>query len=238
MKWKTAISQHANGTLFVYGHELTELIEKAAFSEVIFLLLKGTLPTKKEAQLLDACLVAMAEHGIQAPSTFVARTSISVGNPFNAALAAGILATGDWHGGAIEKCAQYLQSGKDAPAIIGEVGLAGGRMPGFGHKVYKDEDPRASVLFTKARELGCAGTCIALVHEIKDALEKKTGKKLPINVDGAVAALVSELGIDWRFGKALFILGRMPGLMAHIREEMVNEKPYRRLEDDEVKYVG
>ena len=238
MKWKTSISQHKDGKLYIYGKELTELIANASFSEVIFLLLKGTMPIEKEVQMLDVCLVAMAEHGLQAPSTFVARSSISVGNPFNAALAAGILATGDWHGGAIEKCAMYLQSGKDAKAIIEEVSLKGERMSGFGHKQYKDEDPRAKAIFTKARNLEINGNYLKLIEEVGKELEKKTGKKLPINIDGAVATVISELGIDWRYGKALFVLGRMPGLMAHIREEMINEKPYRRLDEEDVEYVG
>ena len=238
MKWKTAISCHKDGKLLIYGKELSNLIEKATFSEVVLLLLKGVMPKKDEVELLDACLVAMAEHGVQAPSTFVARSSISVGNPFNAALAAGILATGEWHGGAIERCAKYLQSGKDAHAIVDEGIARGERMPGFGHKIYKDEDPRMVALFKKAHDLGFTSKYIARIGEIGEELEKKTGKRLPINIDGAVAAIISELGIDWRFGKALFVLGRMPGMMAHIREEMVNEKPYRRLDDDEVEYVG
>lgn len=252
MKWRTAISTHKNlpsgqnlsgstsknGELYVKGKGLSSLIEERSFTEVIFLLLKGNLPNKKETAILDAILVAMCEHGIAAPSTFVARTAISTGNPFNSALAAGILAIGDWHGGAIEKCAYYLQSGKSAKTIVENVLKDSGRMSGYGHKIYKDIDPRTQIIIKKAKKLEFYGKYFILALEIENELHSQTEKKLPFNIDGAVAAVMLELGVDWRLGKALFALGRLPGLIAHTYEELTREKPYRRLEESDIEYNG
>lgn len=238
MKWKTAISTHKDGDLFIRGTSLLSLINERSFVEAIFLLLRGTLPTKKEERMLNILLSGMIEHGVQAPSAFVARSVVSTGNPFNAALAAGILAIGEYHGGAIEQCAKYLQSRETVDTLVDDVLKRGKRMPGFGHKQYKDKDPRTEVILHNAKRLGFFGTYASRALEIENRLEKKTGKKLPLNIDGAVAAIMLELGFDWRLGKAMFILGRLPGLIAHVHEEITREKPYRRLEDNEVEYDG
>ncbi|MEX2033027.1 MAG: citryl-CoA lyase, partial [Candidatus Colwellbacteria bacterium] len=224
--------------LYVRRVALEEHIQKHTFNEVIFLLLKGEMPSLKEAKILDAILVASAEHGVEAPSTFVARTAASTGNPVNAALAAGILTVGEWHGGAVEKCAQMLQSEKSAEEIVADAIKNKEKLAGYGHKVYKDEDPRTAAIFAKAKGLGLSQTNIKKAVAIGQEFEKQSGKKLPINIDGAIAAIISELGLDWRLGKAIFVLGRLPGMIAHAYEEIVNEKPYRRLEEDDVEYTG
>ncbi len=238
MKWRTSISVHKGDELYIRGRRLTEVIETFSFTEAIFFLIKGTFPSGKETRMLDAMLCAMVEHGIAAPSTFVARTAISVGNTFNSALAAGILAIGEHHGGAIEKCAYYLSLDKSAENIVDEVLNKGEKLPGFGHKVYKNKDPRAEILFTKAKALGFSGTFVARALALEKELKRKTNKFLPINIDGAAAALILELGFDWRLGKAFFVLGRLPGLIAHAHEELIREKPYKRLEENDIEYDG
>ncbi len=237
-KWKTRISKHKDGKFYVRGVSLEELIQKHTFTEVIFLLLKGNLPNEKEAKMLDAILVATAEHGVQAPSTFVTRAAASTGNPINSALAAGILTVGEWHGGAVEKAAEMFQSEKSAEEIVADAIKNKEKLAGYGHKVYKDEDPRTAAIFAKAKELGLPQKYIDKALAIQHEFEKQSGKKLPVNIDGAIAAVISELGFDWRLGRAVFALGRLPGMIAHAHEEIVNEKPYRRLEEDDVEYVG
>ena len=238
MKWRTGISRYKDGKLYVRGLSLEELIQKHTFVEVIFLLLKGNLPNEKEAKIFDAILVASAEHGVEAPSAFVARTAASTGNPFNVALAAGILTIGEWHGGAVERAAEMLQSDKSPEEIVAGVLEKKGKLPGYGHKIYKDKDPRTETIFAKAKELGLSQTNIQKAIAIQREFEKQSGKKLPINIDGAIAVIISELGFDWRLGKAIFILGRLPGMIAHVHEEIVNEKPYRRLDENDVEYTG
>ncbi|MDO8584827.1 MAG: citryl-CoA lyase [bacterium] len=238
MKWKTSISVHKNGELYIRGYKLTELIATKTFPEIIFLLLTGKMPEKPQAELLGAMLVAASEHGVEAPSTFVARTTASTGASFTAALAAGILTIGKHHGGAIEALAELLQSGKNAATIVAELSAKGERLPGYGHKVYKDADPRTTALFERAKALGLLGKYAALAGELGQELNKKSGKLLPLNIDGAFAVLLSELGIQARMGNGVFVLARLPGLIAHVGEELEREKPYRRLTDDEVEYDG
>lgn len=238
MKWRTAISTHKGGELYIRGEALTKLIDKYSFTEAIFLILKGTVPGKREKEMLDAVLVAPIEHGVEAPSAFVARTVASTGNSMNAALAAGFLATGDWHGGAVEQAARMLQSNKTPAQIVSDALAKKERVSGYGHKLYKDADPRAAAIFAKAKKLKFYGKYVGRAIAIQKELEKQSGKKLALNIDAAIAAVISELGFDWRLGKAFFALGRLPGIIAHAHEEMLNEKPYRRFEESDVEYIG
>jgi len=224
--------------MFVRGKKLTELMAGATLSEAILLTLTGNQPTKQQAALLEALLVMFIEHGVEVPSAFVPRVIASTGNSMNAALAGGLLAFGDFHGGAIEKAAEYLQSEKSATDIVRDVVARKERVMGFGHKIYKNADPRSTALFAKASELGLSGQFVAKAQAIGEEIVKQTGKKLPLNADMAAAAVLSELGLDYRLGKALFALGRMPGMIAHTLEEIVNEKPYRRFEEEDVQYEG
>ena len=238
MKFKTSISKREGEELFVRGKKLTDMIGAMTFTEAVFFILKGELPNKHQTALLDAVLVATVEHGIEVPSAFVPRVVASTGNSVNAALAAGALTIGTLHGGAIEQCAQILQSGKSAKEIVGEALAKKERISGYGHKVYKDADPRTTAIYAVAEKQEVDGKYLQLTRDIEKELALQSGKQLPLNIDGAIAAVISELGIDWRLGKAFFILGRMPGMMAHILEEMINEKSYRRLEKEEVEYIG
>lgn len=239
-KWRTEISRSDDKETLVRGYELLDLIGKLSFSEAAYLVLKGELPMKNEAKMFDAILVACIEHGINPPSITSARASVSTGNPVNAAMAAGILSFGEFHGGAIEQSAKMMQEniGKSAEEVVMKYKDEGKRLPGFGHAVYKDEDPRTAKLFGIAKELGISGKHVAFAKELQEAIHAVMGKKLCINIDGAIAAIVSEMGFDWRLGKGLFIIPRSVGMLAHIHEEMTNEKPYRRLQDDQIEYTG
>jgi len=237
-KWKTSISGIVDGETLIHGYKITELIDKVNFTDAIWLELKGELPTKKERAMLDAILISTIDNGMGPPSVTNARNSASTGNPMQAAVAAGVLGVGELHGGAIEECAHLLQMGMSAEKLIEKVIGSGDRIPGFGHKIYKDEDPRATQIFSKAKELGFYGEHCELAKAVEAQLEKTKGKKIVINVDGAIAAVVSDMGFDYRLGKGFFIIGRVVGLVAHIFEEIVREKPYRRISDEEIEYDG
>ena len=236
-KWRTKIADSGEGGTVIRGYDLVDLIGVLSFSEMVFLLLKEEKPTKEQKEMMDAILVSFAEHGIAVPSVTSARTVFSGGNPMNAAVAAGILAIGDHHGGAIEQAAKLLQEnkGKDAGSIVKEYYKK--RIPGYGHKIYTT-DPRSTKLLEIAKRNNISGRHVELALQIEKALEETTGEKLCLNVDGAVAAIVSDMGFDWRLGKGFFIIGRTAGLVAHIHEEWVNEKPFRRLDKEEYEYTG
>lgn len=232
MKFRTRISKTEEGKHIVKGHDLTLLIKERSFAEVIFLLLKGNLPNKKEKDLLEAMLVASVENGIEAPSIFVPRIVAASGNKAHVALAAGMLAIGEKHGGAAEKAAMLFGSGKSAKQIVVEEDI----IPGFGHKIYKEEDPRAAALYEKAKELGFSYKSFEFAYDIEKELEKKKGKKLPLNIDGALACSMLELGFDAKLGKSLFLISRIVGMSAHVFEEMEQNNSFYRLEEGDVEY--
>ena len=237
-KWKTSIAGIVDGETIIHGYKITDLIDKVNFTDAIVLELKGEMPTEKERAMLDAILISTIDNGMGPPSVTNARNSSSAGNPVQAAVAAGILGVGEYHGGAIEECARLLQLGLSAEKLFEKVVSSGDRIPGFGHKIYKDEDPRATQIFEKAKELGFFGEYCELVKEVEKVMEEKKGKKIVINVDGAIAAVVSDMGFDWRLGKGFFIIGRVVGLIAHIFEETLREKPFRRIPTEEIEYDG
>jgi citrate synthase len=215
---------------------IAEMMERLSFAEAVFLILKGELPSKAEAALMNAILVSSIDHGASPPSVLGARTVHSGGNSLNAAVAGGVLVIGDTHGGAIEQSARILQEWAKKPGdvdtlagqLVDWLSTTNKRMPGLGHRLHT-LDPRTGKLFEIAERYGYKGRHIELCRAVESALAKKTGKKLPINVDGAIAAVISDMGFDWRLGKGFFIISRVPGLVAHVSEEGAREKPMRKL---------
>ena len=239
--WKSSITNHVDGIPHIHGYNLTDMLQKLSFGSAIWLILKGELPNQKEEEMLNAILVASIDHGIEAPSTTVTRITASCGVPLSTAVASGVAAIGDHHGGAIEAAAKIFQETvdkeKDAAEIVEKYRFKSERIPGFGHKIY-DTDPRTEALLKVAQKNGFDGKHVELAFEIEKNLEKAVGKKLCLNIDGIIAALLSEMNFDWRLGKGFFIIGRISGLVAHAHEEMSREKPVRRISEEEVEYDG
>lgn len=249
MKWNSKITKVEPNHLVTCGFRQEDLIGNIPFSNVVYLLLKGELPSEEHGYMMDAILTACVDHGVTPPSAMASRVVASGGVPLPTAVAAGVLAIGDAHGGAIEKGAKLLQEnvarskeeGKSfeemAAIIVKEAKEQKKRIPGFGHRIHTS-DPRTKRLFNLADKLHIAGDHVALSKAIEIELEKSTGKKLPINVDGAIAAIVSDMDFDWRLGKGFFIIGRVVGLTAHVYEEQTREKPMRKMFTVDCEYDG
>jgi citrate synthase len=248
-KWETSITKVEPNHLVTRGYRQEDLIGRIPFSHVIYLLLKGELPSKEQGDMMDAMLTACIDHGVTPPSAMAARVVASGGVPLPSAVAAGILAIGDAHGGAIEQGARFMQEGvqrmKDeginieiiAKTLVAESREHHRRILGFGHRVHT-KDPRTKRLFELSKELGIAGDHVALAKAIEHELEVTSGKKLPINVDGAIAAISSDMGFDWRLGKGFFVLGRVAGLTAQVYEEQIRWKPMRKMFSADSIYDG
>lgn len=229
--WKTNIASSGKDAV-IRGVDHEEVMEME-FADAIWLVLTGEKPSEQESELFNTILSSSIDHGVGNPSTVSARTIQSGGNEMNTSVAGGILALGDKHGGAIEDCMKMLQDGKTAEEIVSEKLGQGKKIPGLGHKVYDEKDPRAEKIFQKAEELDVAGEHTEKMKAIqKEFAEQKI--PLVINVDGAIAGVMSDLGWDHRLGKGLFIIARTPGLVAHVREEM-DEEDFRR---EKGKYTG
>lgn len=250
MPWKTAITKVEPNHLVTRGYRQEDLIGNVPFARVVFLLLKGRMPGEREGRMMDAILTSSIDHGVTPPSALAARSVASAGVPLPTAVAAGVMAIGDVHGGAIENCAKILQRWvkqkreqdksmeEIAPTLLEELKVKGERMPGIGHRLHT-KDPRTQRLFELAEELEIAGDHIALLKAIEAEFAARRAKApLPINVDGAIAAVISDMGFDWRLGKAFFLLGRVAGLTAHVYEEITRERPMRRIATVDAEYDG
>jgi citrate synthase len=232
----------------VRGYDIAELMGRVSFGAAVHLILTGELPTPSVARLMDAILVASIDHGATPPSALAARTVASTGASLSASVAAGIMSINRHHGGAIEDCARQLKAIADratsefisideaATRTLAAMREAGERMPGFGHR-YHTKDPRTARLFELAREAGVDG-----VHmKVARAVEKwfaDARKPLPINVDGAIGAILADLEMNPATFNGIFMIARTPGLVAHVIEEQTREKPMRRIDPVNHGYDG
>jgi len=239
--WKTSVSRVRPGEILVRGYPIEQLARRRSFGDVVYLLLTGELPAGREGRLVEAILVACCEHSLASPSVDAVRFVASCGVPLPTAVAAGVSAIGDVHGGAIEPCARILlqaAAGKTSGAqVLRELKAKGMRMPGYGHAVHP-RDPRTKILLSLAREWDLGGAHTVLALQIEKATPSVIGRRLPLNVDGVIAALMCDLGIDPALGKAFFVIGRSPGYAAHAHEQMTREKPFKAASHEEITYTG
>jgi citrate synthase len=248
ISWKTAITEVKPNEIRLRGYRIDDLIGKITFSQAIYLALRGVLPSPEVAKLLDAILVSSIDHGPTTPSTLAARTSASTGAPLNAAIGAGILSINRFHGAAISDGMNILVEGirraeaqnkaldEVAADLIAEYAAEKKRIAGLGHRVHTD-DPRTAKLFSLASELGIAGKGIGMIQALHNHFQSM-GKNLPINVDGAIAAILVDLEFPPEIGNAFFIMARVPGLVAQIFEEQSRERPMRRIYLTDIIYDG
>jgi len=249
LHWKTAVTSVEPNKIQLRGYPIDRLMGEISFSQAIYLALQGELPSPEVGRLLDAIFVSSVDHGAGPPSVLAARTVASTGAELHAAIAAGVLAISRLHGGAIEEGMNLfhgvakradekkITEGQAAREILGEMKGRGERASGFGHRVHT-EDPRTTKLFALAEELRLAGRHVRIARLIEDMLKESLGKALPINVDGAIAALLCDLGIPAEIGNAFFIISRVPGLVAHIHEEKTRMRPMRKIHPSDFEYDG
>ena len=238
-KWRTAIVRSEEAAIWIHGHDVTALMRQASFADTVFLLHRGRLPDARERKLIDAILISVADHGPGAPSCATARL-VASGNrqSISAAIAAGILAIGNEHGGAGENCMVMIADGVAeaerlsvsietvAVNVVERAIENGTRVPGLGHRVHRILDPRVEVLFSLAREGEKEGAGVRFMRAVHAAASERI-RPLPMNIDGGLAAILHDLGFRPEAGKFIFIIGRVAGLTAEVAEEYAREKPMR-----------
>ncbi len=249
LQWETKITKIEPNKIMVRGYPIDNLMGRITFSQAIYLILKGELPDEKVGKMMDVILTSSIDHGATPPSTLAAITSAATGAPMNAALAAGILTINKYHGGAVEGMMTLLKGLVDKiekedlnfeDAILDfvkEKKERHERIPGIGHR-YHTNDPRTAKLFEYAAELGFSGKHVRALKEIQKRFNEISGKNLPINVDGAIGAVLCEMDFPIALGNMFFIMARVPGLIAHIYEEQTTQKPNRKIHPTDHIYTG
>jgi citrate synthase len=225
------VSQAYPDRVEVRGRDLCgDLMGRLSFTEYFHLLLTGEEPTEDQRDFLDLLLVAIAEHGMM-PTNVAARMTLAADpGSLQGAVAAGILGCGPVILGTSEECARLLEqaqarvAGGEAPEPVAAdvaraVHAAGGKLPGFGHPVHRPVDPRAERILELADERGVSGPHVLLARRIRDAAAEAWGKPLTMNVSMPIAAVMLDLGFSPATVKAVPILARTAGLLAHLAEE-------------------
>lgn len=244
---RSSMGRSTPDSITVRGHDLTaDLMGQVNLGDMAFLELTGRLPGAGESVVFNAMLVSLVEHGIT-PSTLATRlTYLGAPESLQGAVAAGILGLGEVFVGTIEGAARLLQESledtsehADFPALAAEIvrDYRGRRepIPGLGHPVHRREDPRSTRLFALAAQHGLAGRHVPLMEAIGREAEKQSGRILPINVTGAIAAIAGEMGIPWAICRGLGIIARSIGLVGHVLEEMrepMAAEIWRRVDDE------
>lgn len=232
--WRTEIIDIQPGMIRVRGYPIEQLIGTVDFPQMIWLMLRGELPSRAQGALFGAALVAAVDHGPQAPSIAIARMAMTCGVGINNAMASATNVLGDVHGGAGEQAmelyaaiAQRIDAGAAAAdaaraEIDGFQAEHGKFVPGFGHR-FHPVDPRGPRLLALVDEAAKAGTVsgrfAGIGRAVEAELKRRASKHLTMNIDGSAAVIFCELGFAPMLGRGIFILSRSVGILAHAWEQ-------------------
>ncbi len=254
-QWETSIcetvSTEKTEEVIIRGEPLSELIGEVSFAEMMFLLVQGQRPSEAQTRVLDALLVASMEHGI-APPSMISRCMASYGSPLQAAVAGGVMAFGDTMGGAGEQFAKLLvdhlrdhttrgTSISDAMlddiarTIITAARQLNQRIPGFGIPLH-GADPRSPKLLDIARAQGVYGPYCRLAIALEAEIEQQTQRRIPLNLDGVGAALILDLGFDWRLSRLFIMTPRTVSMGVHYLEELQQDTQWRHIPAHQIDY--
>jgi citrate synthase len=235
----------------VRGRDLCgDLMGRLSFTEYFHLLLTGREATDDQRFFLDLLLVAIAEHGMM-PSNVAARMTLAADpDSLQGAVAAGILGAGPVLLGTSGACAHLLEEaqsrvmgGEEADAVAADIAAriraSGGKVPGFGHPVHRPVDPRAERILELADARSVSGPHVYLARSLRDAVAATWGKPLTMNVSMPIAAVMLDLGYSADAVKAVPVLARTAGLLAHLAEEQLHPIGLQLGEqaDESVEYV-
>lgn len=227
--WHTAIIDMEPGRIALRGQPIEDLIGNTGFAQMIWLMVMGTPLDAPRARLFEAALVAAVDHGPQAPSIAAARMAATCGVGLNSAIATGVNMLGDVHGGAGEQAVELYHlcaaAGLEAlPDTLATWRMAHGPfLPGFGHRFHKPKDPRAPRLMGLVEDAAAKGAVSGEFAQIAQAIEAQLlaekGRPVPMNIDGATAAIYAELGCPAPLARGFFCLSRSVGILAHAWEQ-------------------
>ena len=232
--WRTGVIDMSPGVIRYRGYAIEDLIGNVGFAQMIWLMLRGELPTPGQGALLEAALMSAVDHGPQAPSIAIARMAATCGVGLNNAMASAVNVLGDVHGGAGEQAVALYHDAAarmDAGATLEDavraalqeyVELNGKFVSGFGHR-FHPRDPRSPRLLQLVDEAAAQGQVSGRYAQIARAIEAELaaqkGRPIPMNIDGATAVIYAELGFPAPLARGLFCLSRSVGILAHAWEQ-------------------
>jgi citrate synthase len=233
---RSGIGHSTPDSITVCGRDLAdELMGRVSFTDLAFMLVARRAPTEREARLFDAVLVSLTDHGLT-PTVLAARlTHTGAPESLQAAVAAGLLGAGSVFLGPTGDTAQFLadvieRAGLDressdeqlrsaAAAAVRALHDDGRRVPGLGHPIHKELDPRVPRLYEIAQETGVLGPHMRLLEAVRGANAELSGRRLPINGAGAAGAALADLGLPPDLARGFALLARTAGLVGHLAEE-------------------
>jgi citrate synthase len=232
--------------IVVQGLDLpNQILGKLGLGDMAWLEITGKAPTPQQSAVFNSLLVTLVEHGMTPMAIATRLVYLGAPESLQSAVAAGLCGLGTVFAGTAEGAAKMLQEGiasageRDLGAVAADI-VANFRaqkrgIPGLGHPVHKPIDPRTPRLFEIARENGYEGRHVELMKRIAAEAERVMKRSLPINATGAIGAVASELGLDWRLCRGIAVIGRAVGLVGHIAEELRNpiaKEIYERVDDE------
>jgi citryl-CoA lyase len=246
--WSTRVSAVTDEKVFIRGYDLEHLIGDLPFTAAIYLLVRGDLPSPSQVRVLDGVLSAVLDYGLEKPGTMAARFAVSANPSMAVGMAAACLSVGQ-HTLATEDTSRFIIDTYDryresalsmsdfADEEVARLRELRQRIPGLGHPVFKRVDPRGAALKRLAVAESCWPAAAELYEAVHAAFTRLPGKAdIPINDVGVMAAVLVGLGFTPEEGTGLAILSTMPGLIAHVSEELSSGRPIRVVPRDEVRY--
>lgn len=246
--WSTSISDIEDSDVFIRGYGLGDLIGQLSYSSATFLMIRGRLPSPGEARMMDGILCSVLDYGLKKPGTVAARYCVSANPSMTAGLATAILSVGEYTlapddaGRFIaesfaEASREGAPDGKAAAAEIDRLRSAGRRVPGFGHPNFRFIDPRAQKLKKIAMKEGVWGPLCDWYEALHHAFTTTAAKpEIVINEVGMMAAILAQMGFTPPEMTGIALLSSMPGVIAHVSEEMQSKIRIRTVPDDTVDY--
>lgn len=246
--WRSSVSVVGETNVLVRGYDLESMIGQLTFTDSVHLLVRGELPTVAQRRTLDAVLSAVLDYALQKPGTVAARYIVSANPSMAAALAGASLAVGTYTMDpaetvtfAIEQARAFAESGLDlvdfADRVVADLRAQKKRIPGIGHPVFKGTDPRAQRLRETAVDTGVWNEMGDVYEAIHAAFTALPGKgTIPINDVGMMGLLLAQLGFTPAESTGLAIVSTLPGVIAHVSEELAAKKPIRIIDPSCVEY--
>jgi citrate synthase len=246
----TALTAIQSNQVLVRGYPIDELMGRVTFGDALYLLLTSELPSPAISRLVNGMLTGFIDHGVMAPPTLAARYATSTGASLAGAVAAGVLGFGPHYGG-VSECRALLEEGLEeagssmlmasAAAEMAERLVQSDRIPPPGFNAGPGSDPRVTRLMQMSLELEVDALYTQYLRALEHALSRHPAledQSLPINVDGAIAAVCGDLGLPPQVAEALLIVSRVPGLVAHALEEHERQQPLRVIDPAAHQYDG